>query len=77
MNGNYSYIKCDFEKLLVAKANLKVMVFQGYNHSIPDLLTKLEEGVRAFQKRSSHEIYILAAYNNDLSKFEFRQITDA
>lgn len=74
-DGRERPIMVDFEKLLVAKSTLKVMIFQGYNHSIPELLRKQEAGIKAFQRHDADEIFILAAFNNDLSRFEFRQVT--
>jgi hypothetical protein len=69
-----SDIKFDFEKLLLAKATLKVMVFQGSEQDIPGLLTFLERGVQAFQKSAAGETYILFAFNIDAHKFVVRQI---
>jgi hypothetical protein len=67
-------IKYDFEKLLVAKATLKVMVFQTKNGEIEDLFGFLEEGIRAFPLlQSANETYLLIAFNNDTGKFDIRQ----
>ncbi len=68
-------IKYDFEKLLLAKAALKVMVFQAYDQNISALLISLEQGVRAFQKGCADETYILAAFNNTTFTFVVRQIS--
>ena len=76
-NGAYADIKYDFEKLLVAKATLKVMVFQGFDFNLSELFTSLERGIRAFQKKSSDEIYILAAFNNSTYAFDVRQVNGA
>jgi len=68
-----SDIKYDFEKLLLAKATLKVMVFQGNDRNISGLFNFLERGISAFQKRSADETYILAAFNNSTYAFDVRQ----
>jgi hypothetical protein len=73
--GKYqSLIKYDFEKLLLAKATLKVMIFQTDNRRIEDLFKFLEEGIRAFPLlQSAEETYLLIAFNNDSFKFDIRQ----
>lgn len=69
-----SAIKYDFEKLLLAKATLKVMVFQSYEQDISGIFSLLERGICVFQKRSADETYILAGFNIDTSEFVVRQI---
>lgn len=68
-----THIKYDFEKLLLAKSALKVMVFQTNNQEIEDLFKFLEEGIRAFPLQSTDETYLLMAFNNDTFKFDIRQ----
>jgi len=69
-----AHIKYDFEKLLLAKAKLKVMVFQTNNREIEDLFSFLEEGIRAFPlSQCADETYLLMAFNNDTFKFDIRQ----
>jgi hypothetical protein len=76
-NGAAADIKNDFEKLLLAKAELKIMVFQCFDQNLSDLFELLERGIRAFEKRSANETYILAAFNNSSYSFDVRQINGA
>ena len=69
-----THIKYDFEKLLLAKSPLKVMVFQTNNREIDALFDFLEKGIRAFTRlQCTDEIYMLICYNDDLDKFDIRQ----
>ena len=69
-------IKYDFEKLLVAKAPLKVMIFQDNGNeddkTLPELWAMLEAGIRSFQTGSEGEKYILAAFREFPHEFEIR-----
>jgi hypothetical protein len=71
--GGVPEIKYDFEKLLLAKADLKVMVFQADDRSTATLLDYLEKAIRTFREKNASEIYVLAAFNNSSFKFDFRQ----
>jgi hypothetical protein len=66
------HIQEDFEKLLVAKAPIKVMVFQNYGNNLPDLWRLLKDGIRIFEKQASDETYILAAYKREEHEFEIQ-----
>jgi hypothetical protein len=67
-------IKYDFEKLLLAKSTLKVMIFQSDSKGVDDLFDFLEKGIRAFTKlQCGDETYVLICYNNDTDKFDIRQ----
>jgi hypothetical protein len=68
-------IKYDFEKLLVAKSPIKVMVFQDYKDNLSKLWSLLETGIRTFQTVPAGEKYILAAYENAKGAFEVRTVT--
>ena len=52
-------IRYDFEKLFVAKAPLKVMVFEDYGRGA---LTLLKDGMRLFTQKDSSEVYLLAEF---------------
>ena len=66
------HIQEDFEKLLVAKAPIKVMVFQNYGNNLPVLWRLLEDGIRIFEQHTSEETYILAAFKEEEHEFEIR-----
>jgi hypothetical protein len=56
-------IKYDFEKLLIAKANIKVFVFQAKSQNVANYLKELEQGIHAYKGGCSGEIYLLACYD--------------
>jgi len=70
-------VRYDFEKLLIAKATLKVMVFQAWDVDIAELFEFLERGIRAFKKGSADETYLLVGFNNNRDAFDVRQIRGA
>src|SRR6266404_1067718 len=67
--GNLRSIKFDFEKLLLAKARLKVMIFQAHNRNAATLLAELKKCISTFHTRDASEIYILASFNNSTHQF--------
>ena len=71
------HIQEDFEKLLVAKAPIKVMVFQKHGNNIDVLWKLLEDGIRIFEKQPMDETYILAAFKEEDHEFEIRIVQDA
>ena len=68
-------IRYDFEKLLIAKSPIKVMVFQDYKDNLPQLWSLLETGIRTFKTEPASEKYILAGFKNADYEFEIRTIT--
>jgi hypothetical protein len=73
-NTSPTAIKYDFEKLLLAKSTIKVMVFQAWQENIADVFSLLQRGISAFGKRSVGEIYLLAGFNLNSYSFDVRQI---
>jgi hypothetical protein len=73
---NPDHVKCDFEKLLVAKARVKVMIFQDFRGNWPQLSELLEAGIRSFQSEPANEKYILACYENQKDAFAIRTIPE-
>jgi hypothetical protein len=71
------HIQRGFEKLLIAKSPIKVMVFQDYEANLPALWPLFDTAMRAFHKQSvaARENYILAAYENSKAAFAFRTVT--
>ncbi len=61
----------DFEKLLVAKSPIKVMVFQAYDN-LSELWSLLDTGIKKFKTPPTSEKYILAAYRNGKGDFEVK-----
>jgi len=63
-------IKWDFEKLLVSKASLKVLVCQASDENgTHAVFAMAKNGIKAF-KKSGSEIYIIAVYNQQRQNFE-------
>jgi len=75
--GNWTEIKYDFEKLLVAKSKFKVMVFQAEGQNITDYYKELEQGIRTYQGGSAGEVYLLACYNDEKGEFEIKKVDGA
>jgi hypothetical protein len=73
----HAAITYDFQKLLLAKSPLKLMVFETNDLHISKLLDRMERGIRAFKTQSADENYIIAAFNNSTHTFEVRQIKGA
>ena len=74
---NLQFIKFDFEKLLQAKAPIKVFVFQDCNGNLPQICSFLETGIACFKPQGQHETYILAAYQEDKHEFSVKTIKTA
>jgi hypothetical protein len=74
---DYPSIKVDFEKLLLAKAPLKVMVFEGYDKNVGALAASLKDGIRAFRTRDESEMYLLAGFNINKFKMEISLVAGA
>ena len=68
-------IRYDFEKLLIAKSPIKVMVFQDSKDNLPLLWSLLETGIRTFKTEPTSEKYILAGFKNAEYEFEIRTTT--
>lgn len=71
------HIQEDFEKLLVAKASIKVMVFQCNANNLQGLWDQLNKGIDAFKQRSPAETYILVAFKEEEHKFEIKEVPNA
>jgi hypothetical protein len=69
-----SHIKYDFEKLLIAKSPIKMMIFQDYKYNLTELWSLLETAIRTFQAEPADEKYLLAGYENAKNAFAIRQI---
>lgn len=65
----------DFEKLLVARAPIKVMIFQDNGGNLDSLWAMLEKSLRTYRKHSGDETYLCAAYRNRHGDFQIKQTT--
>lgn len=71
-NANANEILYDFAKLLIAKADLRVMVF--YNRSNSESQTVIDEMVRrvaTFQQSDKKDLYLLCWFDHDLLNFRY------
>jgi len=69
--GNTSSVIDDFHKLLQAKAQYKVMIFQSKKPD--DLFEYMIKNINDYWKKDE-EKYLLACYNNINNKFAFKEI---
>jgi len=73
---HWADIRYDFEKLLQAKAGIKVMVFEQCDETVEVISEKLVASIRAFGRHDPDECYVLAGFNHDPRGFEVRIIRD-
>ena len=72
--GAFGNIKDDFEKLIQARAAVRVFVFDGgyCENGAEALANKLCDWVGAFEGRQKGDTYLLAGYEKDESAWWFR-----
>jgi hypothetical protein len=68
---HWEHIRYDFEKLLIAKVPLKLLVFEAWEAQIEARFDALKKGIRHFMGASTDETYVLAALNSNNSGFRF------
>ena len=74
--GNVGDIADDFEKLLVARSDVRLMVFKKRNKSkVEEEFNRLEKEAREFCQRQSGDYYILAGHDDAKSKFLWREFS--
>ena len=66
---DFYQVRIDFEKLLVAKSQLKIMIFQQHVAEMTDWFQKLTKCVEAFSPIMDDEIYLLLCYNLTSDRF--------
>jgi hypothetical protein len=70
----FKNIKYDFEKLLVANAEYKIIIFQSKaEDTLHGIFSDLEDGIRAY-KYPSYGTYILAGISWEKFSFEIKKI---
>lgn len=60
--GNQGDIEDDFEKLMVARALVKVLVYNGTNAAVGIIPKRLIELISQFTQADFDDVYLLAAY---------------
>ena len=68
---DYNAMKYDFEKLLLAKAPVKIMVFQHWNAKKAEIFGRLKESIVRFASAMPDETYVLMGFNNDAFCFDY------
>ena len=64
--GNRPNIKDDFEKLLLARASVRLMIYDGnYDPGSAAIAKSLEEYVRGFRRGHPTDVWLLAAWERD------------
>ena len=69
---HWTHIRYDFEKLLQAHAQIKVMIFEEGYETVEDISNKLVASITAFGKREPDECYVLAGFRHSPRGFEVR-----
>ena len=68
--GNCEEIFYDFEKLLVARADVRLMIFQANNaEQVNKLFGRMKEEARDFLQSQPGDHYMLVGYYNNRSEF--------
>lgn len=69
--AGFDHIWYDFEKLLVAKCEHKLMVFQCNQKNREKFVGKMIEAIDAFYPSVPNERYLFICWNKDSMEFEF------
>ena len=74
--NNLGYIAEDFEKLLLARADVHLMIFDG-NHEpgSKKIANQLAERVREFKGSRAEDVWLLAAWEGTNAAWSFRYFT--
>ncbi len=70
--GNQDDIMDDFEKLLVARSCVRLMIFQASNRAeVEEVFNLLQGEAEGFEQRQAGDYYLLAGYNLRNSTFRW------
>ena len=74
--GNKGDIKDDFEKLLLARADVRLMIFTGSNQAKSEKIAeRLARKVREFKGSRAEDAWLLAAWEGSNDDWSFRYFT--
>ncbi len=74
--GNKGAIRDDFEKLLLARAGVRLMIFNGFNKSRSKGVAEwLARKVRKFNGSCPEDTWLLAAWEGSIDDWSFRYFT--
>jgi hypothetical protein len=71
---NYKGVKYDFEKLLIARAKYKIMIFQARRKKLPQFFQQMQSAIEAFHTASEDESYLLVCFDEDSWAFQIKTI---
>ncbi|MCY4389848.1 MAG: hypothetical protein OXC18_22350 [Desulfurellaceae bacterium] len=73
--GNRGDIMDDFEKLLVARSDVRLMIFQASNEvEVRKMFDLLEREAQGFEQSQAGDYYLLAGYDCEGSIFLWREL---
>ena len=72
--GNEDAIDEDFEKLLLARATIRLMIFGGANEDNDETAKRLVRLVEHFELGGSDDAYLLAGYESNDEGFWFYRV---
>ena len=74
--GNFRKIVYDFEKLLLARACVRLMIFNGFSQAqSEEIAEQLAERVRMFNGSRAEDAWLLAAWEGTPENWSFRYFT--
>ena len=72
--GNQGDIRDDFEKLLVARSDVRLMIFQASNKAeVKEVFNLLQGEAEGFEQRQAGDYYLLAGYDLRNAIFRWRE----
>ena len=74
--GNLEEIKEDFDKLLLARAGVRLMIFDGnYKPGSNEIADELAKRIRAFKGSRAEDAWLLAAWEGSNDNWRFKYYT--
>ena len=71
--GNWRSIKSDFEKLLLARARLRLMIYDSrFDPDFEPIAKRLEGYIGNFRRRHPTDVWLLAAWERNAEAWRFR-----
>lgn len=72
--GDFPEVRYDFEKLLVARAPLKVMIYCDEKLECEESFVQLALGIRHYKHRDASDRFLLACWRGVEKRFDFRRL---
>ncbi|HWA26868.1 MAG TPA: hypothetical protein VG734_14510 [Lacunisphaera sp.] len=71
--GNFQEVRYDFEKLLVARAPMKVMIYCDEKLDCAESFENLGLGMRHYKHQDASERFLVACWRGAAKRFDFRR----